>query len=724
MLLKPKYGRFRNESVTSSDDLMQSLAMSGKVVATPVVSSSATSLPLPPLPPLPPLDHSARSSSSAGAAALADSPCLDGEQDATTTFCMLIPRMPQWKFSNSLLSRSPSNSSSSSSSSSSKDSGKAAAAPSQASVSHSSSPHRHSGATSASGPVASLAAVLNSCDPVCVTPCSLQAIRGQRAVAAANSANQGGHGFGATEAMASPGGSSSSRSGMNRRTRVEGMWLEGEDFTQKGSFIHKPSQGWLHPDKKIAGPGASYIVRYMGCIEVLKSMRSLDFNTRTQVTREAINRLCDTVPGGKGAWRKKAQNKALQSIMGKSNLRFAGMGIAVNISTDGLGLLIPTTRQVIAHHPMQSISFASGGDTDTPDYVAYVAKDPVNQRACHILECSDGLAQSVISTIGQAFELQFKQYLHSPPKTMASMERSVRTEEPMWGDDEDFSEHDYYNSIPGKEPPVGGVVDSRLRPSGALLGHIHTQPQSKTAAQMGSPVRREQASYPPGQLCYELHWDTETTSSSGLTADGYLCADGQPPGSRDYEEHQYVNTQSLENLDSLAQRPNGRKGPRAPDSPKKDLFDMRPFEDALKLHEACGGAVGAAAGGGGVRVLEDQWPSPPRRRAPVAPNEEQLRRETWYHSRMSRRDAEKILVRDGDFLVRESTTNPGQYVLTGMHCGLPKHLLLVDPEGVVRTKDMLFESISHLISYHLKNELPIVAAESELHLKQVVRRKQ
>ena len=63
--------------------------------------------------------------------------------------------------------------------------------------------------------------------------------------------------------------------------------------------------------------------------------------------------------------------------------------------------------------------------------------------------------------------------------------RPVRTEEPMWGEEEDFSEHDYYNSIPGKEPPVGGLVDSRLRPSGALLGHIHTQPQSKTAAQVG-----------------------------------------------------------------------------------------------------------------------------------------------------------------------------------------------------------------------------------------------
>ncbi|CAL8307966.1 unnamed protein product [Lota lota] len=715
MLLKPKYDRFRNDSVTSADDLMQSLAMSGKVVATPVVPSSTPSLPLPPLPPLDP-----RSSSSAGAAALADSPCLDGEQDSTTTFCMLIPRMPQWKFSNSLLSRSPSNSSSGSGSS--KDSVKAS------SQGPSSSSHGPGAVAPARGPVASLAAVLNSCDPVCVTPCSLQAFRGQRSTA--SSAILGGHGFGPTaETTGSPGGGSS-RAGMSRRTRVEGMWLGGEDFNQKGGFLHKPSQGWLHPDKKITGPGASYIVRYMGCIEVLKSMRSLDFNTRTQVTREAINRLCDAVPGSKGAWRKKSLNKALLSIMGKSNLRFAGMSIAVNISIEGLSLLIPTTRQVIAHHPMQSISFASGGDTDTPDYVAYVAKDPVNQRACHILECSDGLAQSVISTIGQAFELQFKQYLHSPPKSMApSMERNHRLEEPSWGEEDESSEHNYYNSIPGKEPPLGGVVDSRLRPSTSLIGHIHTQPQSKTANQMSSSGRRDPGSYSAGQLCYELHWDTETSNSSGRTPDGYLCADGQSSGSRDYEEHLYVNTQSLDCMDALAQGPNGHKGP---DSPQKDIFDMRPFEDALKLHEASGGGAagssgggaGGAAGGVGVVVLEDQWPSPPRRRAPVAPTEEQLRRESWYHGRMSRRDAEKVLMRDGDFLVRESTTNPGQYVLTGMHCGLPKHLLLVDPEGVVRTKDMLFESISHLISYHLKYELPIVAAESELHLQQVVRRKQ
>ncbi|NXF38530.1 SHC2 protein, partial [Nyctibius bracteatus] len=445
-------------------------------------------------------------------------------------------------------------------------------------------------------------------------------------------------------------------------------------------------------------------LQYMGCIEVLRSMRSLDFNTRTQVTREAINRLYEAVPGVKGIWKKKAPNKALFSILGKSNLRFAGMSIAVNISVDGLNLMIPTTRQIIANHHMQSISFASGGDTDTTDYVAYVAKDPINQRACHILECCEGLAQSVISTVGQAFELRFKQYLHSPPKVLPRPpRRALGAEESAWGEDEEAAEHDYYNSIPGKEPPPGGLIDSRLR-HGVVLGHVHTQPPGSGPPSQVSP---EAAAGPavgvPGR---------SSRHARCQPCDGYLQADGHALGPRDYEEHMYVNTQSLD-----AWEPEAAARGAPEESPKKDLFDMRPFEDALKLHECI-------AGGGTSPPIEDQWPSPPTRKAPVAPTEEQLRREPWYHGKMSRRDAERLLQADGDFLVRDSLTNPGQYVLTGMHGGQPKHLLLVDPEGVVRTKDVLFESISHLISHHRQNEQPIVAAESELHLRQVVRRKQ
>lgn len=34
-----------------------------------------------------------------------------------------------------------------------------------------------------------------------------------------------------------------------------------------------------------------------------------------------------------------------------------------------------------------------------------------------MLECGGGLAQDVIATIGQAFELRFKQYLNKPVHT-------------------------------------------------------------------------------------------------------------------------------------------------------------------------------------------------------------------------------------------------------------------------------------------------------------------
>jgi len=136
-----------------------------------------------------------------------------------------------------------------------------------------------------------------------------------------------------------------------------------------------------HASDQVLGAGVTYVVKYLGCIEVLRSMRSLDFSTRTQITREAISRVCEAVPGAKGAFRRrKPPSKMLSSILGKSNLQFAGMSISLTISTASLNLRTPDSKQIIANHHMQSISFASGGDPDTTDYVAYVAKDPVNRR--------------------------------------------------------------------------------------------------------------------------------------------------------------------------------------------------------------------------------------------------------------------------------------------------------------------------------------------------------
>uniref|UniRef100_A0A8C4T3L8 SHC adaptor protein 4 n=2 Tax=Erpetoichthys calabaricus TaxID=27687 RepID=A0A8C4T3L8_ERPCA len=102
---------------------------------------------------------------------------------------------------------------------------------------------------------------------------------------------------------------------------------------------------------------------------------------------------------------------------------------------------------------------------------------------------------------------------------------------------------------------------------------------------------------------------------------------------------------------------------------------------------------------------------------------EELKNEVWYHGKLSRKDAESLLTENGDFLVRESINSPGQYVLSGLEGGSVRHLLLVDPEGMVRTKDHIFQSVGHLIHFHMDNQQPIISSGSKLCLKQPVKQK-
>ncbi|XP_059869517.1 SHC-transforming protein 3 isoform X1 [Delphinus delphis] len=468
---------------------------------------------------------------------------------------------------------------------------------------------------------------------------------------------------------------------------------------RKGRPGDEPPPRAPHASDQVLGAGVTYVVKYLGCIEVLRSMRSLDFSTRTQITREAISRVCEAVPGAKGAFRKrKPPSKMLSSILGKSNLQFAGMSISLTISTASLNLRTPDSKQIIANHHMQSISFASGGDPDTTDYVAYVAKDPVNRRACHILECCDGLAQEVIGSIGQAFELRFKQYLQCPSKIPALHDRMQSLDEPWTEEEGDGTDHPYYNSIPSKMPPPGGFVDARLK------ARLHGPDTAQFAG-------KEQTYYQGRHLGDPLGEDWQQTPVRQGERQGSLDIYSMPERKSHVtptgEAPTYVNTRCIPLQAGLA------AGSSAESSPRKDLFDMKPFEDALK-NQSLGPVLSKAAS---VECI-----SPVSPRAPDAKMLEELKAEPWYQGEMSRKEAEGLLKRDGDFLVRKSTTNPGSFVLTGMHNGQAKHLLLVDPEGTIRTKDRIFDSINDLINHHLENSLPIVSAGSELCLQQPVER--
>uniref|UniRef100_A0A8C0UP67 SHC adaptor protein 3 n=1 Tax=Cyanistes caeruleus TaxID=156563 RepID=A0A8C0UP67_CYACU len=423
--------------------------------------------------------------------------------------------------------------------------------------------------------------------------------------------------------------------------------------------------------------------KYLGCIEVLRSMRSLDFSTRMQVAREAISRVCEAMPGAKRAFKK----------------RKVFFFLVVQLTVFSVFSTVETrhSRQIIANHHMQSISFASGGDPDTSDYIAYVAKDPVNRRACHILECCDGLAQDVISTIGQAFELRFKQYLQCPSKTPTFPDRMQSFEDPWTEEDNEATEHHYYNNIPNKIPPPGGFLDARLKtklPSAA-----------DTAQVMGGEQIYYQSHHLGEKFSEEWHHGPVKQGSLDICSMSEEKSEVAPPA----ELPIYVNTQHINREDLLALQADAETS-----SPGKDLFDMKPFEDALKNQTSEAMLKKSTSTG---------CTGPPLSKVAVQTEAEELSAEPWYQGEMSRKEAEQLLKKCGDFLVRKSTTNPGCYVLTGMHKGQAKHLLLVDPEGTVRTKDRVFDSISHLINYHLENNLPIVSSVSELCLQQPAERK-
>ncbi|XP_069481758.1 SHC-transforming protein 3 [Ambystoma mexicanum] len=635
MLQRTKYNRFRNDSVTSVDELIHNLSMNSSKVSAVVTPSAAPLYP-------------------ESAEGLRKDP-----EDGPTTLCTFIHKVSHMKLSGtgSLLG-----------------------------IRHLSSAVKELAisklqGSSPSAPSPAVGAPDDACNAAPGTLCS------------------------------QPDAKTMSSTG--KKSRTEDVQPGGEGWNQTSSFVNKPSRGWLHSNEKILGPGVTYTVKYLGCIEVLRSMRSLDFNTRTQITREAISRVCEAVPGAKGAFKKrKPPSKVLSSILGKSNLQFAGMSITLNISTTSLNMMTPDSKQIIANHHMQSISFASGGDPDTTDYVAYVAKDPVNRRACHILECCDGLAQDVISTIGQAFELRFKQYLRYPSKMPAFPDRMQSLDEPPWPEEEGDTDSPYYNSIPNKIPPTGGFVDARTK------GRL---PSPGDNAQPAPATGREQTYYQGRYLGEKPNGDRQHAPVRQGSLDIYSQPEGKAHSSPTGEGPTYVNTRhinlrALLTLQKEADIAFSKSLDSAKDiSPGKDIFDMKPFEDALRKQ---------SVGPGLNKAASVDCCSPLLSRAAFLASREELHSELWYQGEMSRKEAENLLVQDGDFLVRKSATNPGSYVLTGMHNGQSKHLLLVDPEGTVRTKDRIFDSVGHLINHHLENNLPIVSAGSELCLKLPVERKQ
>ncbi|XP_067259441.1 breast cancer anti-estrogen resistance protein 3 homolog isoform X3 [Chanodichthys erythropterus] len=95
---------------------------------------------------------------------------------------------------------------------------------------------------------------------------------------------------------------------------------------------------------------------------------------------------------------------------------------------------------------------------------------------------------------------------------------------------------------------------------------------------------------------------------------------------------------------------------------------------------------------------------------------EDLRSHAWYHGQLQREGAEHLLSRDGEFLVRDSSSSAGEYVLSCMWKNQPMHFKIIrvvlrPKQGYTRElfqfENDQFDNIPALIRFHVGGRRPI-----------------
>ncbi|XP_076255078.1 breast cancer anti-estrogen resistance protein 3 homolog isoform X3 [Rhynchophorus ferrugineus] len=101
-----------------------------------------------------------------------------------------------------------------------------------------------------------------------------------------------------------------------------------------------------------------------------------------------------------------------------------------------------------------------------------------------------------------------------------------------------------------------------------------------------------------------------------------------------------------------------------------------------------------------------------------------LRSHAWYHGAIPRARAEEIVREDGGFLVRDCTSQPGNYVLTCRTKGTALHFVInktfIQPETVYERvqyqfEDEAFDTVQDLITFYVGSGKPItIASEARI----------
>lgn len=189
-----------------------------------------------------------------------------------------------------------------------------------------------------------------------------------------------------------------------------------------GSFVRKPAKGWIHPDHKLMEDTCvTYQTQFVGLVKVLESVKSIPFEQRGALVREAIMRCCLASKLFDAKKKKKSScvDPVINNRLGNICLDHSGALTSTRFSRSFIETFVLSSGEMIFNHNIQCISFASIGENDYRTLIAYISKDASFERACFVFDCKGDIADDIILTIGQAFELKYKEFLSTSTNIQA-----------------------------------------------------------------------------------------------------------------------------------------------------------------------------------------------------------------------------------------------------------------------------------------------------------------
>lgn len=149
---------------------------------------------------------------------------------------------------------------------------------------------------------------------------------------------------------------------------------------------------WLHSPETLKKGHVAYLVKFLGSTEV-------DKPKGIEVVKQGIQKL--------------KFNQQLKKSEGQTK----PPKVELTISVEGVSILEPKTKKVLHQYPLHKISYCAD-DRAEKRFFSFISKEEESEKHTCFVFVSDKLAEEITLTIGQAFELAYKNYLDTNGKDL------------------------------------------------------------------------------------------------------------------------------------------------------------------------------------------------------------------------------------------------------------------------------------------------------------------